>query len=315
MMEELIKKDARIKYHRHSENIGMMANYKYALDRVNTSYFSFLSDDDFLLPCFYEEALKGFQEFPDAALSACGIWQLDDQGNFAGDPLARWESEGYYSVPKGLLEMIKTRHRFPIPTGILFQNSLVKDIKPNFCDEIHFFWDPDYLLRIACKHPFVINKKTCGIYLAHAGCFSNSFYIKLLSCGENFDHYLTGVKKTMNGLEKNHLRSSVQGRAKSYFRKYIEEDVIDFIKNYIKTSKFDDAKILAKKYSSYFGFSAKITFLYSIAILPRFSTSLIKINEKISAIKIKFFPKKIKLDPINMDELKKNHTYGQDLYR
>ena len=29
---DLMKKDSRVKYHRHPENIGMMANYQYALD-------------------------------------------------------------------------------------------------------------------------------------------------------------------------------------------------------------------------------------------------------------------------------------------
>ncbi|HEY5236716.1 MAG TPA: glycosyltransferase family 2 protein, partial [Rhabdochlamydiaceae bacterium] len=119
---ELMKKDSRVKYHRHQENIGMMANYQYALDRINAPFFSFLSDDDFLLPHFYEEALKGFCEFPTAAFSACGVWQIDEKGGFVGDPLSRWKSEGFFSSPRGLLEMIRTKHGFPVPTGILFQS-------------------------------------------------------------------------------------------------------------------------------------------------------------------------------------------------
>jgi glycosyltransferase involved in cell wall biosynthesis len=62
-------KDARVKYHCHPENIGSAENFQYGLSHVETPFFSFLSDDDFLLPEFYEETLRGFKKFPEAAFS------------------------------------------------------------------------------------------------------------------------------------------------------------------------------------------------------------------------------------------------------
>ena len=50
LMRGLERQDARIEYHRHATNIGAVRNFKFGLDRVRTPYFSFLSDDDVLLP-------------------------------------------------------------------------------------------------------------------------------------------------------------------------------------------------------------------------------------------------------------------------
>ena len=50
VVAEFAKKDPRVKYHCHPENIGAIKNFKYGLERVGTEYFSILLDDDLLLP-------------------------------------------------------------------------------------------------------------------------------------------------------------------------------------------------------------------------------------------------------------------------
>ena len=55
--------DKRIIYHRQEENIGLKKNYRFAFTtKIDSTYFSILSDDDFLLPNFYEEAVKVLEE-------------------------------------------------------------------------------------------------------------------------------------------------------------------------------------------------------------------------------------------------------------
>ena len=58
LMKEYEKKDSRVAYYRHPSNIGMMKNYQYGFSKVNTPYFSFLSDDDFFSPWFYGNSFK-----------------------------------------------------------------------------------------------------------------------------------------------------------------------------------------------------------------------------------------------------------------
>src|SRR4030042_3564260 len=62
VVAKLSQREPRLKYYCHSENIGAIANANYGFERVNTPFFSFLSDDDILLPEFYEIALEGFKK-------------------------------------------------------------------------------------------------------------------------------------------------------------------------------------------------------------------------------------------------------------
>lgn len=176
VMSSFLRSDKRVQYHRHSENRGMFANYQYAFDRIDTPFFTLLSDDDYLLPHFYETALKGVQTYPDAAFSACGIVQLDSHGDFVRNPLSTWQ-EGYVPAGKGMLEMMKAHGQFPVPTGVLFQRQVMQEIKPHFSEEFDFFWDPDYLMRIAAKHPIFVNKTYCGVYLSHS--YAYTFFSKV----------------------------------------------------------------------------------------------------------------------------------------
>src|SRR4030067_3693919 len=57
VVAELMQKDSRVRYHRHPENIGLFNNFNYGLQEIETSFFSLLSDDDVLVPTFYENTI------------------------------------------------------------------------------------------------------------------------------------------------------------------------------------------------------------------------------------------------------------------
>jgi len=52
------------------------------MEHVDTPYFSFLSDDDILLPDFYQDALDGFTKHPEAIFSAVPPFTLMRKGEF-----------------------------------------------------------------------------------------------------------------------------------------------------------------------------------------------------------------------------------------
>jgi glycosyltransferase involved in cell wall biosynthesis len=309
IMLELAKQDSRIKYHHHSKNIGMMANYKYAFAKIDTPYFSLLSDDDFLLPCFFETALEGFRQFPDTAFSACGVLQLTEGGNVIGDPLSLWTTEGYYSAPKGLLEMIKTRGRFPVPTGILFQNRFVKNEMPDFSQDIEFYWDPDYLLRIAARFPIVINKKHCGVYLAHPQSFSGEFYADFTKNVRKIEQFFVGTSTIMHRIKTSpYLSGYDRYKAKSLFNRYVKGEAASFSKNFILDCKYGAAHFLSKKYYRYFGISISIMFFHGIAAALKLSALLKKM-----AFRYIFRNKPLSI-PINLKLVQECHDYGQFLF-
>jgi len=100
------------------ENIGALNNFNYGMERVNHPIFSFLSDDDILLPEFYQIALEGFENYPEAIFSAAASVHVDHIGRVTGIPISKMK-EGLYPPPTGLLAMLEYSH--PAWTGILFR--------------------------------------------------------------------------------------------------------------------------------------------------------------------------------------------------
>lgn len=202
VVEQFMIKDSRIKYHRHPSNLGMIANYQFSFEKINTPFFSFLSDDDILLPCFLETAVNDFIKYPDAGFVACDIHVLDYKGNVLRESLSEWQKEGYFPACTGLFEMIDPP-KYPIPTGILFNRQLTKDIEPDWSEELQLLWDPDYLIQITSQFPIVINRKKCGYFIAHSEAFSTGFYGQLYSSSKSLKILACANKKMVTRLHQN----------------------------------------------------------------------------------------------------------------
>jgi glycosyltransferase involved in cell wall biosynthesis len=223
VVEAFMKKDARVKYHCHSGNIGMMGNYQYAFSQIKSPFFSLLSDDDCFLPWFYETALKGFQESPEAAFSACGTLMIDKNNQFVGDHLSLWKKEGHFAPSEAVLEMFNSG-RFPAPLGVLFRTEKVNSIEPNFSKEIQVLWDVDYLVQIAARHPIIVNKKVCGVFLAHEQSFSFSFYQEEINLNKGLEVFLNGYQHILQHLLNNQDLSLE-------FKKKVRQSLIAMVRN------------------------------------------------------------------------------------
>jgi glycosyltransferase involved in cell wall biosynthesis len=166
VVAELAKKDPRVKYYCHKKNIGGLPNFQYGLEQVNTPFFSFLSDDDVILPEFYQVAMEEFSRFPEAMCSAGSTIVMSDKGEVNDVPLEAWEREGIYSPPEGLFRTMGGKH--PPWTGVLFRREVVD--KVGLLDlEVSQLTDIDFQLRLAARFHFVISKKPCAIFVNHGG--------------------------------------------------------------------------------------------------------------------------------------------------
>lgn len=157
---ELARNDPRVLYVRHPSNIGAYANFQSGLDQLNTPLFSFLSDDDTLLPNFFETALAGFKQFPDAAFSVTDVVHVNKEGNIVRTALESWSS-GYYAPPDGLIAILTNGHSEW--TGILFRKSVIGTVG-TLDFESGKFGDLDFTLRAAARCPFVVTKTPCAIF-------------------------------------------------------------------------------------------------------------------------------------------------------
>lgn len=77
VVNEYVSRDLRVKYFRNPENIGAARNIVKGLSAVTTKYYSLLSDDDFLMPGFYANALKAFEENPTSAMVCAKTLTVD----------------------------------------------------------------------------------------------------------------------------------------------------------------------------------------------------------------------------------------------
>lgn len=190
VVRKCMEKDPRVHYLRHPENIGMLSNYQFGLSQVKTPYFSILSDDDVMFPWFYEETMKGFEQFPEAALSAGSAIIMSEKGEVIRVPMDLWEREGLFSPPEGVLQMVS---KYPVPSSALFHRKVLETAAMDMTNALT--WDCDYFLQIAARYPIYISKRPCGIFLHHSS-YSNT---------KGFEHWEESWKKVMQRVRENPL--------------------------------------------------------------------------------------------------------------
>lgn len=163
VVDEMATKDPRIKYFGRKENAGMFVNQKEALQHIETPYFSFLHDDDVLLPVFFETALANFKKYPAAMFSTCVTVKQGQKGNVYHANMRKWV-EGLYSPPEGLLKIVKDG--MPHWSAILFRKEVIKKVGV-LDEEVGHFFDHDYLNRISAQYPICASKTPGSIYVFH----------------------------------------------------------------------------------------------------------------------------------------------------
>ncbi|MHB8654745.1 MAG: glycosyltransferase family 2 protein [Terriglobia bacterium] len=170
VVKEFSKADPRVKYHCHSKNTGVMKNLAYGMEQVQTPFFSFLCDDDIVLPKFYEMALRGFEEYPDAIFSSTATIQSDNKGRISGVPTLNWRP-GYYRPPDGLMAFLKYQH-LDLP-GILFRREVKEKVGP--IDEgVGMAADLDFFMRTAARFPVVVSQTPGAVFIQHGSSISSS---------------------------------------------------------------------------------------------------------------------------------------------
>jgi glycosyltransferase involved in cell wall biosynthesis len=203
VMGRLAQGDARIQYHRHPRNLGGFANFDLAMRDVATPYFSILSDDDYLLPGFYQRALADLAENPRAMFWVGETLWVDGLGTIWDARIERWSREGLFLPPEGLMEMM--HGRAPTWTGVVFRHEIFQRI--GFLDaETLGPSDLDYMLR-AASQPFILRKLPVAVYMLNPESFSAT---------QPLSSFWPGWQKIFANIERNpaldeHTRAAALG--------------------------------------------------------------------------------------------------------
>ena len=170
VVAELAKADPRVQYHCQPENVGAFRNFVYGAQCVETAFFSFLSDDDLLLPSFFQTAIEGFEKHPEAVFSATATIYMDEGGTILEAPVLQWEP-GLYRPPAGLQAILK--HGHPAWTGIVFRREVWDDVG-GLDEAVGPPGDLDFEMRIAAHFPIVVSTLPGAIFVIHPSSVSGS---------------------------------------------------------------------------------------------------------------------------------------------
>lgn len=168
VVEEFRKQDPRVEYVGRPSNVGAYWNWTDAGNRVKTPFFSFLPDDDVLLPHFFETALQGFERYPDAALSILSTLLLNPNGLIVGVTNHGWR-EGLLSPPEGMLSTLHLGN--PGLQGMLIRKS-VWDEYGGFDQTTNPAAEYDFDLHVMASRSIVLQKTPGAIQVLHADTFT-----------------------------------------------------------------------------------------------------------------------------------------------
>ena len=170
VVEHEAASDPRVRYHRQPANVGSFDNFTYGMQRVQTEFFSFLSDDDVLFPEFLTTAVRALDRETDAMLFAGSTLEFGEDGTLRYAPVACWPREGRFDPPSGAWQMLGNKH--PTWTSIVFRKAVIDRI--GLLDrQAGAPCDLDYELQVAAHFPIVVSFQPCAAYVRHEQAFSN----------------------------------------------------------------------------------------------------------------------------------------------
>ncbi len=242
VVAKMAKADPRVKYYCHSSNIGAFDNFQYGLEHVETPFFSLLSDDDLVLPEFYETALAGFESHPTAMFSVTDVIHVGIQGCIQRTALETW-TPGFYQPPSGLMAILERGHSEW--TGILFRKTAIE--KVGFLDrETGKFVDQDFTLRMAARCPFVVSKRPGAIYKFTMAQIQSPYY--------RFDTMWPGVLKMIHNLtEDKGVSMDVRDHAEHVLLGKFNEGLFTLGVAYLSKKYLMDARKAAEVLRDQFG--------------------------------------------------------------
>jgi len=251
VVAELARQDPRVHYVCHAENLGARANFEYGLDEVATPYFSFLSDDDVLLPEFYAAALQALETHPDAAFWGGTTIVMTDDGTIRD--ATNWPA-AHYAAPDGLLAMID--NNYLIWTSVLFRSDPVCSIG-GLDPDVGAPIDTDFLLRLAARFPFMTSPDPAAIWTCHPGSSA-------VMADPGF--IWPGWLKTMQNITGDErLPADLRARVGDQLTDQVKRQLFQIGYNSIRQRKLDDAREVASILRGHYAQHGRATLLDVLA--------------------------------------------------
>ncbi len=169
-VRELARYDPRIKYYCHSHNIGIIRNFAYGMKQVSSPFFNLLSDDDILLPSFFETAIRSLESNPRAMLFVGGLIETDLLGHILNVPFREWPI-GLHQPPELFFNMLSSGPN--TWTSMLWRKELLSALG-GLDEDVGLPADLDFELRALSRYPVVIDDQPCAVFVVHSASASET---------------------------------------------------------------------------------------------------------------------------------------------
>ena len=167
VVTEIANNDSRILYHCNEKNLGPLDNAGNAMLKVDTPFFAFCADDDLFLPCHLENAMGGFEQYPDAGFSINETIAMDNNG-WVPFVSTFDMKQGMYDPHNAIMLLLKKEAAMLLASVI--RKEVIEKIGALNLD-CGALGDWDFCFRAAAQFPFVITKKPGTIYGIHSSNF------------------------------------------------------------------------------------------------------------------------------------------------
>lgn len=251
VVRELARSDPRVRYHRHAENIGSFANFNFGLNAVATPFFSFLSDDDVLLPEFYQSAMAGLAGHPEAAFWGGTGLVMSDAGELRD--ATDW-SEGYHRPPDGLLDMIG--NNYLLWASVLFRRGVIDAVGP-LDGEVGSPIDIDFLLRVAARLPYLTSPQPAAIWTSHPESSTVMADLRFIWPG--------WLKTIANVADDARLPAEVRSRVRELLTAQLQRQLFEIGCSAIRQGRHDEAGQVARLLGGQFGQPGRARLLAALA--------------------------------------------------
>jgi glycosyltransferase involved in cell wall biosynthesis len=167
--------DSRVVYEKQINNIGSHENIRQGIKSVNTEYFSFLCDDDYLEPEFYSEALNLFDQYPNAGFIAFRVDTVDLDGKIIHSNMKN--SDGptkatYYNSKEGIDAYLRGFLPYTL-TGYIFRKDVAHTIDFGEFSEVGYGADIFFIWHAASRYNFVVTNSKGGNFTTHSNSTSS----------------------------------------------------------------------------------------------------------------------------------------------
>ena len=278
--------DTKIIYKKSSEKLGAHENIRQGIKDVQTDYFSFLCDDDYLEPNFYKEGIRLFNKYPDASFVAFRVDHVDINGKYISSNMENCNENleyKYYSSDNGMQKYLKGLLPGNL-TGIIFKKKIAETIDYGDFSEVGYGADILFVWRASSRYNFVVTNFKAGNYTSH----SNSTSSKMVKYfDERFIYWWRNRiltikndpdvselnKKFIMKLYMKHPTKSLSGI------KYYTHGAIILILERVKKRQFDELRIDFINMNSFISLPILLIIKLIIVILVN-----LKLDEKIRII-------------------------------